>query len=161
MPAQYSVATSTVLCLGLHSIKASALPVSFFSCFSSLGSSDHAITLKCARMEDSPKLCASFRYVSIHSLLIWFALLYLASECIFLADFSNLRRFSSLLSKKNIGCRCGYSLGVIPPERQRTTGSRFCPWIVFHTSYSPIPCWVNRPCPKACADTACCVISKF
>src|SRR5690554_3116524 len=99
MPAQYSVATSVVLWRGLHSIKASALPASFFICLSSLGLSDHAITLKCARIEESPKLWASFKYLSSHSLLIWFALLYLAIECIFLADFSNLRRFSSLLSK--------------------------------------------------------------
>src|SRR5690606_5125166 len=51
-------------------------------------------------MEDNPKLWASFRYFSIHSLLIWLARLYLASECIFLADFSNFCRLSSLLSKK-------------------------------------------------------------
>lgn len=73
IPAQYKVATSVVLCRGLHSINANALPQSFFSCFSSAGSSDHAIMLKCARIEESPKLWASFRYFSIHSLLIWLA----------------------------------------------------------------------------------------
>src|SRR5690606_39531951 len=99
IPAQYKVATSVVLWRGLHSINANALPQSFFSCFSSAGSSDHAIMLKCARIEDSPKLWASFRYFSIHSLLIWLARLYLASECIFRADFSNFCRLSSLLSK--------------------------------------------------------------
>src|SRR5690606_39651376 len=96
---QYSVATSVVLCLGLHSISANALPQSFFNCLSSFGSSDHAIILKCARIDERPNECASFRYFSIHSLLIWLARLYRAKEGILRADFSNFCRLSSLLFK--------------------------------------------------------------
>ena len=39
---------------------------------SSSASSLHAMTSKCARIEVSPNECASFKYRSIHSLLIWF-----------------------------------------------------------------------------------------
>src|SRR5699024_9252938 len=99
IPAQYSVATSVVLWRGLHSISASALPQSFFSRPSSAVSSDHAIMLKWSRIEERPQLWASFRYFSIHSLLMWLARLYRAKECILRADFSNFCRLASLLSK--------------------------------------------------------------
>ena len=69
--AQKSVGTSTVLCLGLHSIRASWLPTSFLMRLSSSLSSLHAITLQWQRTEVSPFECASFRYSSIQALLIW------------------------------------------------------------------------------------------
>ena len=49
-----SVGTSTVLCLGLHSIRASWLPTSFLMRLSSSRSSLHAITLQWQRTEVSP-----------------------------------------------------------------------------------------------------------
>ena len=63
--------TSTVLWRGFASINASWLPTSFLMRLSFSRSSLHAMTLQCARMEVSPLLCASFRYSSIHSRLIW------------------------------------------------------------------------------------------
>ena len=100
MPAQNKVGQSTVLWRGVHSIEASWLPVSFLMRFNSSASSPHAITLKWARTEVRPKLCASFRYSSIHSRLMALAREYLESDCILRADFSKRFRFSSLLSMK-------------------------------------------------------------
>ena len=98
MPAQNKVGVSTVLCRGLHSMSANWLPTSFLIRFSSSRSSLHAITLQWQRTEASPKLCASFRYSSIHSLLIWFERLYRESECMFFAIFSNFCRLAALSS---------------------------------------------------------------
>ncbi len=69
--AQNSVGTSTVLWRGFASMSASWLPTSFLMRLSFSRSSLHAMTLQCARIEVSPLLCASFRYSSIHSRLIW------------------------------------------------------------------------------------------
>ena len=67
MAAQKSVGQSTVLWRGMHSILASWLPVSFLMCLSSSSSSLHAMTLKCALTEVSPKERASLRYSAIQS----------------------------------------------------------------------------------------------
>ena len=95
--AQYSVAASTVLWRGLHSIMAIWLPTSLRMFFTSIGLSVHAIMLQWARTEVSPNECASFRYRSIHSLLIWLLREYFESDCMLRADFSNFCKASSLL----------------------------------------------------------------
>ena len=68
--------------------------------FTSIGLSVHAMTLQWARTEVSPNECASFRYRSIHSLLIWLLREYFESDCMLRALFSKRCRFSPLSSRK-------------------------------------------------------------
>ena len=54
----------------------------------------HAMMLQWQRTDCNPLVCASFRYSSSHSLLIWLLRLYRESDCMFFAIFSKRERFS-------------------------------------------------------------------
>ena len=89
---------SIVLYLGVHSIMASWLPVSFLTRRNSSASSAQAMTLQWHLTGSSPLVCASSRYISVHSWFTALLRLYLDSESMLREFFSIICRISCALS---------------------------------------------------------------
>ena len=84
--------------LGVHSIMASWMPVSFLIRRNSSASSAQAMTLQWHLTGSSPLACASSRYISVHSWFTALLRLYFDSESMLREFFSIICRISCALS---------------------------------------------------------------